>query len=343
MFNSSVIDVAIGLVFVFLLLSLIASALKEGLEAMFKRRAQDLERGITELLGRDGDELVEALYEHGLVNSLFAGQYGAKGTKLPSYIPSKNFALALMDLRNRCAAANPPVQLPPQVQQAFDAFKITAGEDVDKMQKEVEDWYDGSMDRVSGWYKRRTQWWLFGIGIVITLAVNVDSIAIAKRLSTDTTLRQAVVQAAQQQLKNSPPPATGTGQTSGTTAQASATDGDDSIKKIKINLTALDGTDLPLGWSESLKEWHMEKAAADKETDSDIKTNLLRDAYWNLIVSHIPGWLITALAVSLGAPFWFDMLNKIMVVRSTVKPSEKSKEEGSKDPGTPKPAVAPAK
>ena len=48
MFDSSVIDVAIGLVFVFLLLSLAASAVKEGLEAYFKRRATDLEKGIKE-------------------------------------------------------------------------------------------------------------------------------------------------------------------------------------------------------------------------------------------------------------------------------------------------------
>ena len=43
------------------------------------------------------------------------------------------------------------------------------------------------------------------------------------------------------------------------------------------------------------------------------------------------GWLLTAIGVSLGAPFWFDLLNKFMVVRSTVKPQEKSQEEGSKD------------
>jgi hypothetical protein len=43
------------------------------------------------------------------------------------------------------------------------------------------------------------------------------------------------------------------------------------------------------------------------------------------------GWLITALAVMLGAPFWFDVLNKFMVIRSTVKPREKSQEEGSED------------
>ena len=47
--------------------------------------------------------------------------------------------------------------------------------------------------------------------------------------------------------------------------------------------------------------------------------------------STILGWMLTALAVSLGAPFWFDLLNKVMVIRSTVKPHEKSPEEGSED------------
>ena len=54
-------------------------------------------------------------------------------------------------------------------------------------------------------------------------------------------------------------------------------------------------------------------------------------ALWTATRAHWAGWLITALAVSLGAPFWFDMLNKIMIVRSTVKPSEKSGDEASKD------------
>ena len=46
---------------------------------------------------------------------------------------------------------------------------------------------------------------------------------------------------------------------------------------------------------------------------------------------HFLGWLLTALAVSMGAPFWFDLLNKFIVIRSTVKPKEKSPEEKSKD------------
>jgi hypothetical protein len=47
--------------------------------------------------------------------------------------------------------------------------------------------------------------------------------------------------------------------------------------------------------------------------------------------SHLLGWLMTGFALSLGAPFWFDLLNKMMVVRATVKPQEKSRDEGSKD------------
>ncbi|HUS12711.1 MAG TPA: hypothetical protein VMZ30_19735 [Pyrinomonadaceae bacterium] len=52
---------------------------------------------------------------------------------------------------------------------------------------------------------------------------------------------------------------------------------------------------------------------------------------WNLLYAHWLGWLITALAISLGAPFWFDTLNRVMVIRSTVKPHEKSREQESKD------------
>jgi hypothetical protein len=75
---------------------------------------------------------------------------------------------------------------------------------------------------------------------------------------------------------------------------------------------------LPVGWrytpSEYLTWW--QKNTCDM---------LLRA----LIV--LVGWLITAGALSLGASFWFDMLNKIMVIRNTVKPQEKSPAEGSKD------------
>src|SRR6185436_5649251 len=68
----------------------------------------------------------------------------------------------------------------------------------------------------------------------------------------------------------------------------------------------LDAMALPIGWSKSPLE----------------NTN---------VVVVLFGWVLTALAAAMGAPFWFDLLNKVMVIRSTVKPHEKSPEEGSED------------
>jgi hypothetical protein len=100
MFGSSIIDIAIGMVFIYLLLSLICSAANEIIERYSRRRARDLENGLKEmLLNVDGTgDLVKRLYEHPLVYSLFAKPYSPAAKTLPSYIPARNFALALMDL-----------------------------------------------------------------------------------------------------------------------------------------------------------------------------------------------------------------------------------------------------
>lgn len=88
------------------------------------------------------------------------------------------------------------------------------------------------------------------------------------------------------------------------------------------NLKKLNSLGLPIGWPE--------RDFAKTNDQSPIVY------WWSTVTDAAPdralGWLLTALAASLGAPFWFDLLNKIIVVRSTVKPHEKSQQEASKDP-----------
>lgn len=79
-------------------------------------------------------------------------------------------------------------------------------------------------------------------------------------------------------------------------------------------LAEADNLTLPIGWSHHRFE--------------NLSTTLLRPVS---VLETLIGWLITALAISLGAPFWFDVLNKFMVIRSTVKPTEKSQPEASED------------
>ena len=76
---------------------------------------------------------------------------------------------------------------------------------------------------------------------------------------------------------------------------------------------------LPVGWKRPFRDNVRYLLNKDNRKPAAIR-----------ILDSLPGWFITALAISLGAPFWFDTLNKFMVVRSTVKPQEKSKDEESK-------------
>jgi hypothetical protein len=119
MFNSIVLDVAIGMVFVYLLLSLLCTAVLEVIATTFKLRAKNLEAGIRSLFsdgfGPGGEAFVKQIYDHGLVAGLYrdtgvdlqvasAGGYqkpSKPGTRqLPSYIPSRTFALSLIDILN---------------------------------------------------------------------------------------------------------------------------------------------------------------------------------------------------------------------------------------------------
>ena len=285
MFNSNVLDVAVGLVFVFLLLSLVCSALNEIVEGFIRQRAAHLETGIKELIGEAGkpenQAFLEKLYNHSLINSLYRGKYGGTGkdkASLPSYIPSANFALAVLDLRNQ------RVNMPANIKGAMDTFVNLAGTDPAKLQQYVEDWYNSAMDRVSGWYKRHCQRILLALGLAATVLINVDCIQIGQRLFTDSSLRDAVVDMAKGQVKqNAPQPGSDTG------------------AQVTTNLKSLDGMGLPIGWPET-GGWE-----------------------WSSFGMHLLGWLLTAFAVSLGAPFWFDVLNKFMAVRAATKPEDKPK------------------
>ncbi|HSR93024.1 MAG TPA: hypothetical protein VLK88_17090 [Gemmatimonadales bacterium] len=305
MFGSTILDVAIGMIFVYLLISLICSALNEYIESKLKNRSKDLEKGIANLLG--DPQLVKDLYQHPLVKALYSG------TDLPSYIPAQTFSLALWNLatyaqEGKDTAVAVTRSLPEirkvvsqmqnsDLKRALLTLMDEAGTDLERARVNVERWYDDAMDRVSGWYKRRTQWILLMLGLAFAVALNIDSIRIADRLYLDTPTRNAIAAAAEGY------------------AAAARTSGTVSKEQIDANFNRINHLGLPLGWD--LKE---------------IKQGNRTTGEWlGAMVLKLLGLILTGLAVSLGAPFWFDLLNKFMVVRSTIKPREKSEETPSKD------------
>ena len=226
MFGSEILEVAIGIIFIYILVSIICSAVREGIETWLKTRSAYLEHGIRELLHDSaGNGLATSFYRHPLIHGLYLADYSpqerprsstgwllAKGTGLPSYIPSKNFAVALMDLAARGPATDAfsssgqSTQITlenlrqnvanlgnPGVQRALLTAIDTADGDLKKVQKNLEAWYDSGMDRVSGWYKRSTQWVVMWVGFAVAVVFNVNTITIADFLYRNDTQRQVLV------------------------------------------------------------------------------------------------------------------------------------------------------
>ncbi len=333
MFGSEILEVGIGIIFVFMLVSMICSTIREGIEAWFKTRAAYLEFGIRELLhDRNANGIAKSLYEHPLISGIFLRQYKAdvntkkpgmfaNGKNLPSYIPSKNFALALLDIAARGPETD-EVSSDPQspkltlenarlniqnirnvaVQRVLLTAIDTAEGDLNVAVQNIGNWYDSSMDRVSGWYKRSTHWINFWVGLALAIALNINAITIADYLYTNDTARSIIVKQ----------------------AEKAASDTNYLAKNFTESKQALQELKLPIGWSQG---WGVSYRKADS------------GGFWNNALAPILGWLITAFAATMGASFWFDLLNKVMVIRSTVKPAEKSPEEGSEDRQLPKAPV----
>jgi hypothetical protein len=326
MFGAEILEVGIGLIFVYALVSIICTAMREGVEAWLKTRAAYLEYGIRELLhDKEGTGLATVLYKHPLIFSLFPNGYIprhsskrpallASGANLPSYIPAKNFALALMDIAARgpktdgasSSSASPVISLDtvrlnianiknPAVQRVLLTLIDSAQDDFNKAQANIEAWYDSAMDRVSGWYKRSTQWVIFAMSLAVVVALNINTLEILDYLYRDDAARAFIV----------------------ATAEKAAGDSEFLSRTYDDAKRELQSMKLPIGWEQG---WRAKK---DGSVDSH--------GVWSNWLAPILGWLLTAFAATMGAPFWFDMLNKVMVIRSTVKPHEKSPEEASED------------
>jgi hypothetical protein len=291
MFGSTILDVAIAIVFIYLLVSLVISAINEFIAALLKSRAKNLSKGIQALLQDPAQAgWVARLYQHPLIQSL------SPPNSKPSYIPSRTFALALLDLiapatmdGNRTLADLKAgmVNLPEPLQRTLTNLLDEAQHDVERLKTQIEIWFNNGMDRASGWYKRKTQWIQFFLGLSLVILLNIDSVHIGRTLfAVNSPLRASLVESAKSFV-----------------AQPGGTN-----RPMKDVVEAISTASLPIGWSELPR----------------------RDQWLTMIL----GWLITAFAVSLGAPFWFDLLNKFVNIRA----SGKAPEEEPKSPkGVPVP------
>lgn len=283
-----VVDVAIGLILVFLLVGLLVSALQEVLAGYFSVRGKLLKRALSRMLSAAADESSGKALFHGVISHALVADLVP--SKTPSYVPAANFTLALVDALRSDDRSRPlfsqiesGVAALPEgpAKQSLQAFLTEAAGDLATLKKRIESWYADSMDRMSGVYKRWSQLFALAAGLAVAVAFNIDTIAIAKTLWVEPQVRAAIVAEAQKFEEK-----------------------DLGEKDAAAIWERLGSLPIPVGW-----------------TDAGPKLGFDMATFWRVI-----GWLLTGLAASLGAPFWFDTLQRFLKFRASgPKPQEAKK------------------
>ena len=190
------------------------------------------------------------------------------------------------------------------------------GEDfLQTIQIRIETWFNETMERLSGWYKRKAQVTTFGIALIIAMLFNIDSIQVSNYLWREPTLRQAVVA----HLYDYVPP-------------ISETEAPSLMGTIEFFQQELMSLNFPVGWSfiesSPQQNCHFVPSPQDtfgmmwrnkciRPTDAKETTN-----GWIWAITKFSGILISGFAASQGSSFWFDVLIKIVNVRTTgIKPN----------------------
>jgi hypothetical protein len=315
------LEVAIGVVFLYVLLTFAASALIELISAARNWRPKVLHDSIAAMLSDCALVTVKDIYENPLVRGLGRGSSvlspvdllervgwrpngtGSVAFTPPSYLPPAVFSAVVLETLIKKGVQPPDLSPDGAIknireltnQAASGALTSTLrttlasqGNSIQAVRLALEKWFNDTMDRASGWYKRRTQSALLLLGLVMAFAANIDTIAVARWLWQGDAARQAVMDTAAnyaQKLPALPAPASKDERKPSEALQSFSAQ----VAALDQQITALQ---YPIGWS--------------KETWERFS-----------VLQFLVGGLLTAIAISMGSTFWFDALQNLVKIRAT--------------------------
>jgi hypothetical protein len=313
-----ILDVVVGLGFLYLLFALACTALNEVIASAFSRRAKVMRQGVEQLLG--DATLTEALYRHPSIVSLSSKGWKSS-IKGPSYISAERFASALTDLLtgdrplSDADALKAGIEaLPPAPKRQLTMLYDVAKGDPDIFRLQVAEWFSEGMDRVGGWYKRGVQRQTYAMAILVVLVLNLDSVQLINRLWADSGFRTAAVEQARARIQ-----ATGVAELP--VMEYTGGDSPDAGEPVLTGMASL--TDSETRLLSSLRGWTDDRSRLSADLVLKGDSLGVRSAWLaGAAVTHLPGWIVTVLAIGLGAPFWFDFLNRFMNLRNAGRASD---------------------
>ncbi|WP_461147265.1 hypothetical protein [Spirosoma pulveris] len=332
---STLLDVAIGLIFIFFVFSVFVSGIVELINSLIEQRARMLRIALDKLLGT---VLNDEFFDHQLTK--IKEQRFAGFRKPINYLSAESFSTVLIDLLTRSAGPLPPGLKPTEAtfakirqlssQPSAEKFKtvidlieplLAKSDNFQMFKSELEKWYNGYMEQVSGWFKRYAQGVVWGVSIAVTLVLNVDTIHLTNQLFNDNGLRDRLVDAA---VKTTVDGGASFKQDTAFVSQLARYDSSlvtidsrDSRKiQIKSSLTGADSLVVQAVYVDFVKS----RVADLKLPVGWVLTG--KQGPWLPGQDHVIaflGWLLTAAALSFGAPFWFDLLLKLVNIRNTAR------------------------
>jgi hypothetical protein len=355
MISSPLIDFCIGMFFFFFIMTMVCTMINEYFMDKFRKlRQKTLLEGIAGLF-YDAQKVVD-FYKHPLITALYRDDEAdiklppkpadkpynpGKDTlgdctapfkeilgKLPSYIPSRTFATALLDilgkddekqitqtvdnlLKNVNACDNA------RIKGALLPLINAAEKDVKKAHQNIEKWFDDTMDRVGGWFKRYARGWLLAIGFVACVVLNADTFMVGRILWQNPERLAALVKAAQIQAD----------------AGKSVPNPNEDLAKLRDKIIK-ETSQLPIGWVpwKAEKEDPRQSPVEIKRKEDGSLQGIKIHWDWGLgtIIFKLLGLISTALAISLGAPFWTDLINSFVNLRQGGKKPAPTAEERNK-------------
>ncbi|HLF96152.1 MAG TPA: hypothetical protein VI457_03330 [Methylococcaceae bacterium] len=307
------LDVLIGLTTTYLLFGMACTAITEAISAWFEVRSGNLEAALKEFFSgelRAAASFPDAFYRHPIIQALSKGDKGR-----PSYIPPEIVGQVVESLitangteRSILQAVDslPGTRENNRIKGLLATLAEETGDNGDAFRKAVETHFDAAMDRASGWFKRYTQNVALAVSLVLVVAANVDAIALASSLAANPAARLKMVEIADQRLQ--------------------------AAKTVEKDVTEGGGTGAVT--LEQARQLSSVAATTLDNTIADMQAAGLRFGWQGCpkspgeMASKIVGLIISIFAVSLGAPFWFDLLQRFMQVRSAgVSPREKGDEK----------------
>jgi len=352
MTGSIALDVVIGLVFIYTLYSLLTTTLVEFFATLTQLRARNLVKGIERMLDDDQQPLLSKMfYDTPLIKYMGKGSWFS--IKKPSYIHARNFSKAIVHiLKSKESRGETTYGM---IKESVETLKVPNSDklfketetgkllveflnesenNLEKFKELLEDWFNDTMDRVGGWYKRKITIITLIIGLIVATLFNIDTFKIAENLAKDPKIREQFVQMAGELSRDSSLIVSAYNKD---LAKSLKTDSV-LLKRFKGDVKAFNnfiddsvgkevakGQKILMNRMDSLYTYT--KKSEDILTSSRIKgKGFIFDSWMNFW-----GCLVTAIALSLGAPFWFDLLSKLMKIRGSIsQPATPNTKENKK-------------